>query len=270
MKFNPPAAMLLVAGIWIFYGFGYGDLWSRLTLEVDGILVARTPESPSPRINADYIIRGADGRDLRYAAGPTDASLPRDLTVGTRIRKRRWSTAYELNGRDVDDFPTAFYAGMLAVGVSCLWGAFIQWRAAKRRPRANFHLQVPTIAPGASSSHVSSHTSEKTTYVIEPTWAQQARQRDEDRRVPRWPRWGGFAGLVLWLVGIGMALNAGQPRPFREPDIATGHTYEINNHGDVVYVTAGEYWRIYGTMAAGFGLGLSTAVASKLIDRLRR
>ena len=270
--------VLLGFGAWILYAFGFDTLGGRLMLELDGVVVSRVPKTPSPVINADYLIRGADGRDEHYLAGPTDASLPRDLIVGTQIRKQRWQLAYELNGRHVDDFPTPFYGAVSAVGVGCIWGAIVLWRGASRTAHANKNnpgerniphtrLEESFTSPGEAVAETAPH---KTMFIREPSWALDARTREESRRAPRWARWGATIGLIVWVVGIGMLIGAGEPNPFREADPATGHIYEINNHGDVVYVTASEYWKIYGTMGAGFALLVLSIGIGKVALRRRR
>jgi hypothetical protein len=45
-----------------------------------------------------YTIRRADGSAVSYVAGPTMASLPRSMPVGTVILKKKWETGYEIDG----------------------------------------------------------------------------------------------------------------------------------------------------------------------------
>jgi hypothetical protein len=95
---------------------------------VDGTLVSSTTTCVPPANNrcaSEYVVLSSDGTRASYVAGPTDASLPRELPVGTAISKRKWSLDYALNGQRVEDFPVLFYTGVLAFGVVCLclWGA---------------------------------------------------------------------------------------------------------------------------------------------------
>jgi hypothetical protein len=51
-----------------------------------------------------------------------------------------------------------------------------------------------------------------------------------------------------------MFIEASYGNPTR-PDPATGHIYSLNNHGHVVYITAHDWWRIYGTMSTAWLTG---------------
>jgi hypothetical protein len=69
----------------------------------------------------EYRIRRVDGRYQEYIAGPTDASLKRNLPVGTSIRKRWGELSYEINGKRVG-FPLAGYSMVLGIPFACLSG----------------------------------------------------------------------------------------------------------------------------------------------------
>jgi hypothetical protein len=81
------------------------------------------PDSPPPdgarkirdRIHPD----GTDGQQQSHIAGPTDASLPRNMPVGARIVKRPRSVSYERDGQRVSDFSLLFYVLMLGVAAVC-------------------------------------------------------------------------------------------------------------------------------------------------------
>jgi hypothetical protein len=120
-----PTVLLLVA-LWIFWGFGYETLWKRLLTDVQGTVTsARSlpyPLAPA-RHATEYTFTGPDGQQQSYIAGPTDASLPRNMPVGTHIGKRRWRVSYERDGERVNDFSLLFYGLMLSVAAVCLyWG----------------------------------------------------------------------------------------------------------------------------------------------------
>jgi hypothetical protein len=108
--------MMLCAGFWILWGFGYQTAWRFFQNSVEGIIISSsdTPSRGAPRYATKYVIRSEDGREQSYTAGPTDASLDRSLPVGTRLRKDRWSFSYEVNDRRVW-FPIWFY-GVLLIG----------------------------------------------------------------------------------------------------------------------------------------------------------
>jgi len=42
------------------------------------------------------------------------------LPIGTEIVKAKWSLAYSINGREINDFPIVFYAGILLLGLCCI------------------------------------------------------------------------------------------------------------------------------------------------------
>ncbi len=117
-----PTALLVVA-LWIFWGFGYQTVGKRLVSQVDGTVISRRnvayPVAPA-RYSTEYIVRGLDGQNHVYVAGPTDASLPRTVPVGTTLKKLRWHWAYEENGQVIDSFGWVFYGVVLAIGTTLL------------------------------------------------------------------------------------------------------------------------------------------------------
>jgi len=87
------------------------------------------PSTGAPRYATEYTLRGPDGRESVYAAGATDASLPRSMPVATSLKKQRWHLDYEKNGRRVDDFGVSFYGMMLGIALACLaWSIFLSRR----------------------------------------------------------------------------------------------------------------------------------------------
>ena len=128
---GPRPAVLIFVAIFIFWGFGYETVGQRLALELDGTVIARQ-EIPqtwySHGTGMTYVVRSVDGVDHRYVAGATDASLPRDIPVGTRLIKHKWELSYYRNGAHVDDFPRIFYGATLGIACGCLLWAGLQWR----------------------------------------------------------------------------------------------------------------------------------------------
>jgi hypothetical protein len=143
----PNPAFLVIAALWILWGFGFETVWDRLTSELDGTIVSRQefPSTAMTRYGTEYVVRGANGRDQVYTAGPSDASLARGMPVGTRITKRRWELGYERNGTWVG-FPIAFYSGVFGVAAACLVAAFwqcrIRWLNGERERVAAFVRSV--------------------------------------------------------------------------------------------------------------------------------
>jgi len=131
-----PTILLLVA-FWIFWGFGYQTLLKRLLSQVEGIVISRQvitdPIAPA-RYSTEYVVLGPDNQNHNYIAGPTDASLPRTIPVGTKIKKVRWRWSYEENGRQLDDFGWIFYLVVLTMNTACLAWALQLWHQGNRPP----------------------------------------------------------------------------------------------------------------------------------------
>jgi hypothetical protein len=92
--------------------------------------------------------------------------------------------------------------------------------------------------------------------------------RPGSRARQRVVRWLGILGLALWFGGTYVFLSFFGTRPhFPEPDL--GRVYELNNHGDIVYLTLAEQVQVYGTMGAGFCcLLLAGVIKWRIIPRL--
>lgn len=134
-----PTALLLLS-LWIFWGFGYETLAKRLSAHVEGTVISSRevayPLAPA-RYSTEYIVRGLNGQNQTYVAGPTDASLPRTIPVGTHVKKLPWHWSYEENGQLTDSFGWLFYSLVLAVGTSCLvWSVMLRAanKTAHRKP----------------------------------------------------------------------------------------------------------------------------------------
>jgi hypothetical protein len=126
---GPNPWLLICIAVYISWGFGYETVWLRLVTEIDGVILSAQyhPATSRERAFTDYVVQDAKGEHNRYVAGPTDASLPRDLPVGTCIQKKRWEIGYMRNGTRVDDFPVYFYMGVLGIALGCLTWAVLQW-----------------------------------------------------------------------------------------------------------------------------------------------
>ena len=83
--------MLILFGLFILWGFGWETIGRRLQTHVDGVIVASrdVPSTGYPRYATEYKVRDTHGDEQVFWAGATDASLPRSMPVGTRIRKQR-------------------------------------------------------------------------------------------------------------------------------------------------------------------------------------
>jgi hypothetical protein len=115
---NP--TILLLFSLWILWGFGYETVGKRLMLQVDGTVLSKRdmpyPIAPN-RYSTEYLVQRRDGTNQIFVAGPTDASLPRNIAVGTTLRKLRWHVNYESDGYWVNDFSVPFYSAILFAGV---------------------------------------------------------------------------------------------------------------------------------------------------------
>jgi hypothetical protein len=128
---NPQSVILTIFALWILWGFGFQTLWKRYTTELEGVVISSRdePSKGAPRYTTEYIVRDASGRDARYVAGATDASLDRSIAVDSRIEKKWGQLGYELNGQ-WRSFPVGFYCAVLGAAFFALfWAALVQWRS---------------------------------------------------------------------------------------------------------------------------------------------
>src|SRR5215472_5539500 len=109
----------------ILWGFGFETVGKRLYPQLDGTVISSRTLVSWGRRATEYVLRGCDGHEITYVAGPTDASLPRNLPIGTYVKKQRWSLSYVQNGQTVDDFNYLFYTAILcgafALAAQSLW-----------------------------------------------------------------------------------------------------------------------------------------------------
>ena len=129
------ATGFILFGLFILWGFGWETVGRRLWTAVDGVIVASrdVPSKGAPRYSTEYTVRGADGHEHVFWAGPTDGSLARSMPVGTHIRKLRWHLGYERDGR-TEEGGYIFYGLILGIGVSLItWGIRI-FRSQRRLP----------------------------------------------------------------------------------------------------------------------------------------
>jgi len=118
---RPKATVLILFGLFILWGFGWNTVGRRLLMAIDGVIVARRAVSSA----TEYTVRGDNGSKQLLLAGATDASLPGDMPVGTRIRKKLWHLDYEQDGQR-ESFPWIFYSLALRIALSLvIWGILI-------------------------------------------------------------------------------------------------------------------------------------------------
>ena len=127
-NYKPKPWVLILFGLFILWGFGWATIGHRLLTNVDGVIVAirDVPSTGAPRYATQYTVRGPHGDEQVFWAGPTDASLPRSMSVGTRIQKRRWHLGYEQNGTRIGFPEIYFYDVVLACGFGMVvWGVLV-------------------------------------------------------------------------------------------------------------------------------------------------
>jgi hypothetical protein len=124
-----PLVILIIAALWIFWGFGYDVVWKRFTTQADGVVISSrdVPSKAAPRYATEYVIRGPMGQEQRYVAGATDGSLERSIPVGARIHKEWGELGYEVNGKRVG-FPVYAYSALFGLAFGCLLWAWLLWR----------------------------------------------------------------------------------------------------------------------------------------------
>jgi hypothetical protein len=125
--------LLIVVAVltWLFAG---SEIFQRATIELHGKVVSSETSCVQPQNNrcaTEYVVERNDHVQKRYVAGPTDKSLRRGLPVGSEIDKDKWALAYAIDGVPINDFPSAFYGGLLAFGFCCalLWSALAMRKA---------------------------------------------------------------------------------------------------------------------------------------------
>lgn len=97
------------------------EVYGRAEIEVDGVIIKSEIVCQQPNNNrcvTNYLVKQILGeRQTIFSAGPTDLSLPRDLPIGTALKKEKWKLNYELNGKTINDFPVYSYVGMFVIGI---------------------------------------------------------------------------------------------------------------------------------------------------------
>jgi hypothetical protein len=124
-----PNLMPLALLAWLFAG---SEICQRAMIELNGTVLSSETSCAKPynnRCSTTYLVVDKHGLRSTYVAGPTDESLERRLPTGTLIDKKKWSLAYSVNGRHIDDFPIGFYGTLIALGALCAWSGV---RPAKR------------------------------------------------------------------------------------------------------------------------------------------
>jgi len=123
-----PAGLALF-GAWLLF-IGGSELLQRLWSEVDGTVVS-SETSTGNRPITKYRLRAPGGHESEYVAGPTDASLPRRLPVGTVLHKERWHLSFSRDGNESATFSVLFYGSLILGGLGLEVVALKQWKLRK-------------------------------------------------------------------------------------------------------------------------------------------
>jgi hypothetical protein len=108
-----------IFGAWLLFMVLY-TVAGRLLIEADGVVVARQTVY-DPRRATIYTMQASGGRSFSLVSDATDASLSRDLPVGSQVTKRKWALVYTVDGHTVSDFSTTFYGVVFAIGACFVW-----------------------------------------------------------------------------------------------------------------------------------------------------
>ena len=209
---NPVA--LLLFSVWILWAFGIETVYARLKLELDGVVISAR--------QSEYILRGPRGDTFHYVAGPTDASLPRSMPVGTHLKKLRWHLNYERNGQQVNDFPVFFYLGFLGIAVVCIGWSFVSaWSRTAFPELGHFALQHEPSSINNDSS------------LGEPARSYGPRTF-----------WKTVSVILIVLLAVSFIINISMywwPNIPSSPNPSEGRVYPLNNHGHYTYMNRNEY-----------------------------
>ncbi|MBC3934047.1 hypothetical protein H8K47_01620 [Undibacterium sp. CY7W] len=122
---NPFVAFLMFGGVLVLMSIS--EIYGRASVEIAGVVINREVVCQQPSNNrcvTNYLIKNNSvERQFIYSAGPTDQSLPRNLLVGTELKKEKWKLQFEVDGKIINDFPIDFYVGLFVIGV----GGIIIW-----------------------------------------------------------------------------------------------------------------------------------------------
>ena len=125
---KPRPWVMILFGLFFLWGFGWETIGHRLLIQMDGTILAShdVPSTGAPRYATEYRVRDDHGKEQVFLAGCTDASLPRSMPIGTRIRKQRWHLDYERNGARIVFIEKYFYTPILACALGMvIWGCLI-------------------------------------------------------------------------------------------------------------------------------------------------
>ena len=88
-----PPAIFVLLGCGALY-MSYVTFAGRLEIAVDGTILSRQAFTYYQRPHALYTVTASDGATRTFESGPSDASLPRDLPVGSHVTKRKGAQLY--------------------------------------------------------------------------------------------------------------------------------------------------------------------------------
>jgi len=108
--------------------FGLNTIAERAAIVVDGTIVSRETQCEQDnksRCTTTYTLQSPRSQFKSYfGAQSNDQSLPLYFPDGTKIRKQKGKLSYEINGREVNDFPLIFYLLCALIGTALVFGSF--------------------------------------------------------------------------------------------------------------------------------------------------
>ena len=146
-----PVTLALFGG-WMLF-LGGSQLWQRASTRTDGTVVSATTSTGNRPVTT-YVLRAADGHETQYVAGPTDASLPRYLAVGTVLHKERWHLSFSRDGQGIETFPALLLRDPAPWGLGAWWRCFqVLENPAERSP---IGIRLTSINPVESWCQINS------------------------------------------------------------------------------------------------------------------
>jgi hypothetical protein len=99
-------------------------VYHRLEIQTSGTII-NAETRYEPRRATYYSIKTPSGLTETIISGATDASLPRDISIGTFVEKAKWHIGYSLDHVYTLGFPVYFYGGLILIASFLLLQAAI-------------------------------------------------------------------------------------------------------------------------------------------------
>ena len=99
-------------------GFSSYCFYYRASIDLQGVVISRQAGHYDTvyRVYTEYTIQETNGNIVKYRANSNDLELSRDIPIGSDIIKKRWSFAYTIDGREINDFRLKDYVAIGIIG----------------------------------------------------------------------------------------------------------------------------------------------------------